>query len=143
MKNIEYVIGIIPTCDCILWTGYVQSGGYGQIYNKGKRILVHRKAYIDAYGDIPVGMYVCHQCDNKLCINPEHLWLGTPKQNTKDAHIKGRVPYGCNKGIPRKRKLTDQNVLDIRGSKQTLKELAILYGVSITTISLVKRNLRK
>lgn len=143
MRYIRDVMGTKPECECIIWKGYVQSGGYGQVYTKNGRMLVHRKTYMEVYGPIPPGMYVCHQCDNKLCINPKHLYLGNPKDNTQDAYIKNIIPKPNNKNIPRKRVLSKDDVLYIRNSKQTLKDLSHTFKVSKATISMVRRGLRK
>jgi hypothetical protein len=50
----------------------------------------HRLAWIDAYGSIPAGLYVCHHCDRKLCVRPDHLFLGTAQDNSRDMIAKGR-----------------------------------------------------
>lgn len=131
---------------CIIWQGYVQSGGYGQTYCKGKRILAHRKAYIEAYGPIPPGMLVCHKCDTPLCVNPKHLFLGTHKDNSQDALKKGRINLKSlleASRKPRKRFLTDEQCSDIRASKEPLKTLSERFGVTMSCISLVRMGLRK
>ena len=84
------------------------SGGYGHLSRQGKRLLAHRWTWEQAHGPIPEGLWVCHTCDNPPCINLDHLWLGTPTQNTADARQKGRLrgntsgPYRQRKGIPMK-----------------------------------------
>jgi hypothetical protein len=74
---------------CWEWTGS-SSAGYGNATFDGKRISSHRLAWILTYGPIPEGIYVCHHCDNAYCINPEHLFLGTAKDNAQDSVKKGR-----------------------------------------------------
>lgn len=78
---------------CWLWTGSLQTQGYGNIEIKGKRLLPHRIAYILHKGEIPQGLSVCHHCDIPKCCNPEHLFLGTAADNTNDATQKGRMSY--------------------------------------------------
>lgn len=77
---------------CWLWTGALYRLGYGHAYLLGKQQLAHRIAWILAFGEIPQGMLVCHRCDVRNCVNPEHLFLGTHKDNTRDMLRKGRAP---------------------------------------------------
>jgi hypothetical protein len=80
---------------CWLWTGSVtKSGGYGQLSVNGKPVRAHRFIYELLHGPIPVGMRVCHTCDNPPCVRPDHLFLGTPKDNTHDMIRKGRNRLG-------------------------------------------------
>jgi hypothetical protein len=80
------------TDSCWLWTaGLRGKTGYGAIKINGKVVDAHRLSYELHNGDIPIGMYVCHRCDNRKCVKPEHLFLGSPKDNWKDAVDKGRI----------------------------------------------------
>lgn len=79
--------------DCILWKGAVTSSGYGSRTVNGRWWSAHRHAWIEAFGEIPFGQLVLHRCDVKTCINPQHLFLGTHKENTQDAIRKGRFKH--------------------------------------------------
>lgn len=107
--------------DCILWKGQVSPNGYGRL-SDGKN-YAHREAWRQVYGEIPKGKVIKHKCDNKLCINIEHLELGTQAENVKEAYDRNlRKPI---------RKLTDKQIQEI---KQRLNEnnsaLAREFGVS-------------
>lgn len=129
---------------CIPWTGYLDKDGYGNICLVGtgrQHGRAHRYAYERATGQpIPDGMVVCHRCDNRYCVNPEHLFLGTPNDNTADMVAKGRNRFG-EKSIHAK--LTEESVRTIvrryRAGGITQRELAHEYGVDQTAISLIMR----
>jgi hypothetical protein len=76
--------------DCIEWTGSVAKNGYGRLCLNGKYILAHRLVWKMVFGAIPPGICVCHRCDNRSCINPDHLFLGTGFDNMQDMVSKGR-----------------------------------------------------
>lgn len=80
---------IKKTDTCWLWTGSVQ-GKYGTFWCQGKNQGAHRYSYTHFIGEIPNGMSVCHRCDNPICVNPDHLFVGLPVDNTRDMLDKGR-----------------------------------------------------
>ena len=120
--------------DCWNWTGAMIYSGYGLIGSKGKTKGAHRVSYEINIGPILEDMFVCHSCDNPSCVNPAHLWLGTPLDNTQDAVKKGLMPLGEKNG---RAKLTRSNVIEIRKlSKRgkSLREIAELFSVSVPCV---------
>lgn len=84
--------------DCWNWTATTNKFGYGQLKRSGVTMRAHRFSYMIKLGQIPDGMCVLHRCDNPLCCNPKHLFLGTKKQNSEDMVKKGRQASGDKNG---------------------------------------------
>ncbi len=89
----KFLKKINKTKTCWLWTAAKRSSGYGMMRVGKKFISSHRYSYQLFIGKIKKGMDVCHTCDIRLCVNPDHLWLGTRKENMQDALKKGRLVF--------------------------------------------------
>ena len=118
---------------CWIWTGYVDKWGYGinRGFPVGTRRLAHRCSYEMARGPIPDGMLVCHSCDVPACVNPNHLFLGTPADNSADKVSKRRHLYGENTPAA---KLNASQVTAIRGATGSQRKIAKAFGVTDMTV---------
>jgi hypothetical protein len=104
--------------DCWEWMAYKQP--YGQYWNGKRLVQAHRFSYELANGPIPDGLCVLHNCDNPGCVNPAHLFLGTQKDNIRDALEKGRLVNQKGENNPRSI-LTEKKVLTVRAEYKTGK----------------------
>lgn len=131
MKRFWDKVEKTPTC--WIWRGSTYPNGYGCINFNGRNRSVHRYAYELKNGQTPIGFLICHSCDNKLCVNPDHLFLGTYKDNWQDAVNKGII-----KPVTAVRKLTPEQAIEIRGKYQTgtyqVAQLSREYGIGPTSI---------
>jgi hypothetical protein len=136
---------------CWPWTaGLFVGDGYGQFWHISKSVPSHRMAWTLTNGPIANGALVCHKCDNRLCNNPSHLFLGTPADNSRDMAKKGRAasgdkhgtrtcPSGIRVGIKNgMAKISVADVIEIRrrkGRGETHRRIAGDYGISDTQVS--------
>ena len=125
---------------CWLWKGSLFKTGYGQIaIEKGRPGYTHRVSYELFCGYIPAHLYVLHRCDVRNCCNPEHLFLGTQKENVHDMIAKGKQPIG-EKHVGHK--LTDKQIQEIISSPLSSLKLSSEYGVSSSLIRRIRRGER-
>lgn len=123
-----------PNSGCWLWQGALNNG-YGQSSWNGSALQSHKVSWRAFRGEIPKGMFVCHRCDTRACINPDHLFLGTHADNMRDMVAKGRQLFGRRH---REAKLTESAVLEIRAGGATDSAFAKKFGVAPTTVQQVR-----
>lgn len=129
---------IDPKTGCFNVTSHVPgSTGYAHFTHNGKLIRAHSYMYELYKGPIPKGSIIRHSCDNRLCCNPDHLLIGTYKDNSRDAADRNRMSYGERHP---KAKLNDDKVRQIRASRQGHQLLADKFGVTAPTIWRVRTN---
>lgn len=133
-----------PNSGCWIWELSLKNG-YGSFAIERKNLRANRVSWALHFGTIPDGICVCHKCDNPLCVNPDHLFLGTPLENSRDRDRKGRYrksnhkrARGTNAG---QNKLTEAAVLDIFQSKEKRETLCEKYKISKSAIYSIKQGL--
>jgi hypothetical protein len=149
---------------CWEWSASLTSHGYGQFWIRGTMIGAHRVAFELAKGAVPAGREVCHHCDNRLCVRPDHLFAGTRSDNMRDAAAKCRLSQQTHperrargerhgsKTRPERTlrgdqhpaaKLSEDDVRALRLARANgalLTELAAQYGLAKTTVSQIVRH---
>jgi hypothetical protein len=146
---------VVVTDTCWLWVGAKtrRKFGYGAIRGCGDvKLLAHRLSFEKYKGQIPNGMLVLHTCDNPLCVNPEHLFIGTQKDNMRDMRDKKRGPsiwYEEKPDPPGKAfgecggtaKLKERDVINIFYDTRLQQEIADSYGISNQQVSNIKNGI--
>ncbi len=111
-----------PNSGCWLWDGPVDGRGYAKHVRGNTHRLAHRVAYAETHGEIPAGMLLCHRCDVRLCVNPDHMFIGTQIDNMQDMSKKGRhFRFGqthCKRG----HELTPDNIY-IQQNKNSISQI--------------------
>lgn len=134
MKTLERLLAkTVRSGDCLLFTGCINKNGYGSFRFNGKTANVHKVSYILHHGDIPDGLVVMHSCDNRNCVEPTHLTLGTQSDNLRDMARKGRSGS----------KLSNEDVAAIRQDDRDSFTIGRAYDVHPTTIQKIKRGINR
>lgn len=128
-----------PNTGCWLWTHGAFNDGYGSVWINGRDLRTNRAMWKAVHGSIPKGMLVLHKCDTPMCCNPDHLFLGTQKDNIVDMYRKGRGVdnRGEKHGMS---KLTNSDVVQIKSmitEGRAHKEIAHHFGVTRSAIYLI------
>jgi hypothetical protein len=122
-----------PNTGCWLWTAGLMPDGYGTVFptgHRGKQWRAHRLAYVLFRGDIPKGMQVLHRCDTRACVNPDHLFLGTPRDNIHDMLAKGRDTIVGERNSRAKLSEAQVKAIRLRGMKEPVDSLAREFGIT-------------
>jgi hypothetical protein len=131
----RFWLTVDKTQDCWAWTGWLNKDGYGHFKFKGSRTAAHRVSYQLAFGPIAANQFVCHRCDNRKCVRPDHLFVGNHQANMRDMVLKNRSVFGEQH---RSAKLDERDVwlikrLSALGVGQ--RELGQAFGVATSTVA--------
>lgn len=128
-----------PKGVCWNWLGNKDQDGYGRLWTGKRTTPAHRFSWQIRYGSIPNGFQVLHKCDNPSCVNPHHLFLGTPRENIDDMLAKGRSLKGEKHSLA---KLTESQAIEVLrwrpGCGEKLKDVAKRLRVSLSAIELIR-----
>ena len=151
IKRFWSKVDIQKNNDCWNWKRGKTKQGYGIFWLNGSNIGAHIFSFILHFGKYETGLFVCHKCDNPSCVNPNHLFIGTPKENTQDMMKKGRMIIGEKINVKKGEdchlsKLTIKEIVEIRSTYKKnvkgcgIRTLAKKYGVRPFSIFQIVNN---
>jgi len=126
-----------PNSGCHIWTGHLHAEGYGRFRYKGRVCNAHRVAWELANNKSAEGFVIRHKCDNRACVNPDHLIEGSQADNIKDMYERGRNRHRSGEEHPRA-KLTAELVDKIRNDNRLQRVIAESYGITRPQVSKIK-----
>jgi hypothetical protein len=131
LARLEEHVSPEPNTGCWFWMGAVNTYGYPHSYMGGKCYMMHRVSYEAHKGPIPKGLLACHHCDTPLCINPDHIFIGTEADNSADCARKGRASRGEKHPFAKlnEAKVREMRAIHAAGGTQ-ITQLARMFGVS-------------
>lgn len=137
-------VDIRDSDECWPWVGGKYYNGYGQFFRNPEKTTAHRFSYEMFVGEVPRHLDVCHKCDNRICVNPAHLFLGTKSDNIRDMVAKGRQVITDRRGECNGRAIiTEKDVLEMRTyfkKGHTIASIARLFKVSETQTARIIKN---
>lgn len=128
-------VGPATVKGCREWRGAIGKNGYGVFRFQGKNLGAHAAAATAYYGQVPVGKIVCHHCDNKICVNPAHLYIGTYQKNTHDALKRGLFMASI------KVRLFPEEIEEIKTSPLSNRKIARQLGINYHTVGAIRSGL--
>lgn len=136
---IQYWVETDPKSGCWIWERYKDPHGYGRTSENNHPVLVHRLAWMLWRGEVPKGMFVCHKCDNPSCVNPNHLFLGTAKDNNADRTSKGRsMPSGVRGEQHGMSAITEEQARSIFNEPGIQRDIAKKFGITQHAVWCIK-----
>lgn len=133
-ERLERHIERLPESGCWIWMGAILKNGYGKVRDaEMKSVLAHRASYSHYKGNLLKDKYVCHTCDIPSCVNPNHLFLGTPTENQQDSKRKGRA----TKATFKLDRLKISEIKSYLNHGYSQKEIANLFNISQGMVSMI------
>lgn len=135
---------VVAESGCWEWTRARHTQGYGITWDGIKVRRAHRASFAVFKGEIPDGMLVCHSCDNPCCVNPDHLWLGTPGENSRDKVSKGRGVSlrGSRQNGAKLSSLDVRSIRALLGAGVRASAVALAFGVSGSSVTMIGKRKR-
>lgn len=138
-ERIKKRVEVDHSTGCWNWSGVLHKQGYGMIRSGRTQHLTHRASYTVFKGDIPQGMFVCHRCDNRRCVNPDHLFLGTVQDNQLDMKNKGRSVFGERCSTAKLKEADVLKILSMKNSGMTGRAIAKAFNVSPSLVCMIAK----
>lgn len=136
----HYWSKVKKTPGCWLWTAGKFTKGYGSFKHAGRIQYAHRLAWEDRNGPIAPGLSACHRCDTPACVNPDHLFLGTPAENVADMVAKGRSLRGSRQNKAKLSEADIPQILSLLAAGSSQSAIARRYKMHPSSINLIANN---